>query len=1013
MKGHTLRAGASGCAIMAGLMAGFGWAAAAAAQTPQPQPAPASPGPAATPDQSQSVAEVVVTGSLIRGAATDSALPVQVIGGDELTRQGTPNTVDLIKNLSISNGVLGDTNQFDARAQGSEGSGSVNLRGLGPQRTLVLINGRRMSINPFGLGGAGVVDTNIIPVAAIGRVEILKDGAAATYGSDAIAGVVNFITRDRFDGLEVSGDYRYTPGSDGDYSFSALFGHKFDHGDVLLSASYQHRSELPVLERSFARKAYLDNPATYSAAGNPGSFLSFTAPSAAGAQLSRDAGCTPLGGTAGFSGTTPVCYEKYTDFDNLIETEEHYQIYGQVNFDLSENHHFHGEALYAKSEVPHWHTTPSYAILAAPTAEAYAGAPALLGGALPPTALYTGRFYVPPTNPGLIDYATKNPQFANFLTYGAAVLAPAARPIFLGGNPATRSSDNPLGASLGKRYYDSYRFSGGFNGEVGFWGLHYDVAATYGQETAFRSGQDTLVDRFELALRGLGGPLCNRAANTPGQNNCLYFNPFSTAIQSNAVTGAVNPQYNSAVANNTDLIRWFFQQQSTKQRDNLLVLDAVVSGEVGGFQLPGGPIKYGVGLQYREEHLVTEYNDLGNASVNPCVNSPDFGVVNCTGAARNGPFVFLGEGTPADLESDVKAVFGELQFPLLHNVDVQFAARYEDYGGLVGDTFNPKVSAKWQALPWLGFRFSAGSTFRGPPVAQLAPGSITSLQSIGGTFRAVDVIGNPALRPEQADTYNVGLLLKFAGFNGSLDFFDFEFDNPIVADPVAGIVNTVFPAGRPDRCNDPAVAALVSRFSFAGACSLANINRLQTFNVNGASVSNSGLDLNLNYRHPLFDGMAILGAQATYVLDYRVGPTTVAGVRVDNGFNAVGKLNYQTTVVPIPRYKGSVFAEYSIGRHDARLTFNLIDGYTDQRTDPFVATAATNNQVLGQGKRIGSFFTVDFNYRLQLPFDTTATLSVDNLADEDPPFARLDLSYDPFTANPYGRTVRFSLRKKF
>ena len=1013
MMRRSLRASASGCALLAGLATVLSWPSAAAAQTAQPQPAAAQPSPAATPDQAAET-QVVITGSLIRGTRTDTALPVQVIGTDELQRQGTPNTVDLIKNLSISNGVLGDTNQFDARAQGSEGSGSVNLRGLGPQRTLVLINGRRMSINPFGLGGAGVVDTNIIPVAAIGRVEVLKDGAAATYGSDAIAGVVNFITREHFDGLEVSGDYRYVPGSDGDYSFSGLYGHKFEHGDVLFSASYQHRSQLSVLDRDFAKKAYLDNPATYSAAGNPGSFLSFTSPSAAGLQLSRDAGCAPLGGTPGFSGATPVCYEKYTDFDNVIETEEHYQFYGQVNFDLSENHHFHAEGLYAKSEVPTWHTTPSYAILAAPTAEAYAGAPGLLGGAVPVTALYSGRFYVPPTNPGLIDYVSKNPQFSNFLSLGTAVLAPAARALFLGGNPTFKSADNPLGAALGKRYYDAYRFSAGFNGDVGFWGMHYDVAATYGQETAFRSSYDTLVNRYELALRGLGGPLCNRALNTPGQNNCLYFNPFSTAIQSNVVTGAVNPQYNSAVANNVNLIRWFMQEQTTKQRDNLLVLDAVVSGEVGKFQLPGGAISYGAGVQYRQEHFITQYNDLSNASVNPCVNTPDFGVTNCTGAARNGPFVFLGEGTPADLESDVKAVFGELKFPLLHNLDIDFAARYEDYGGLVGDTFNPKVSGKWQVLPWLGLRASAGSTFRGPPVAQLAPGSVTTLQSIGGTFRAVDIVGNPGLKPEQADTYNVGLLFNFPGFNGSIDFFDFEFDNPITADPVAGVVNTVFPAGVANRCADPSVAALVARFSFAGGvCSLANINRLQTFNTNGAAISNSGVDVSANYRHALFGGTGIVGGQATYVLDYRVGPTEVSGVRVDNGFNAVGKLNYQTTVVPIPRYKGSAFAEYTIGRHDARLTFNLIDGYTDQRTDPYVATAATNNQALLQGKRIGSFFTVDFNYRLQLPYDTTATLSVDNIGDTDPPFARLDLSYDPFTANPYGRTVRFSLRKKF
>jgi iron complex outermembrane receptor protein len=107
-------------------------------------------------DVSTQVEEVVVTGSFIRGTPEDAALPVEVIGAEELQKRGSPSTVELLKALSVSNGVLGDTNQFDSRAQGSEGSGSVNLRGLGSQRTLVLLNGRRLAINPFGAAGAGL-----------------------------------------------------------------------------------------------------------------------------------------------------------------------------------------------------------------------------------------------------------------------------------------------------------------------------------------------------------------------------------------------------------------------------------------------------------------------------------------------------------------------------------------------------------------------------------------------------------------------------------------------------------------------------------------------------------------------------------------------------------------------------------------------------------------------------------------------------------------------------------------
>jgi iron complex outermembrane receptor protein len=143
-----------------------------AAQTAAAQPA--------QPPTPASVSEVVVTGSFIRGTPEDAALPVDVIGADELQKQGSPSPVELIKSLTVSNGVLGDTNQFDARAQGAEGSATINLRGLGPARTLVLWNGHRL-VNAPTLNGNSP-DINVLPFAAIGRIEVLKDGAAATYG---------------------------------------------------------------------------------------------------------------------------------------------------------------------------------------------------------------------------------------------------------------------------------------------------------------------------------------------------------------------------------------------------------------------------------------------------------------------------------------------------------------------------------------------------------------------------------------------------------------------------------------------------------------------------------------------------------------------------------------------------------------------------------------------------------------------------------------------------------------
>lgn len=122
--------------------------------------------------------EIVVTGSYIRGTPETAALPVDVITAEDLENQGSPTVTELVRNLGVSAGIDGNTNQFTSN--GLEGLGNVNLRGLGPSRTLVLFNGHRMVSAPYGIGESAqaFVDTNLIPAHAIGRVEVLKDGAA-------------------------------------------------------------------------------------------------------------------------------------------------------------------------------------------------------------------------------------------------------------------------------------------------------------------------------------------------------------------------------------------------------------------------------------------------------------------------------------------------------------------------------------------------------------------------------------------------------------------------------------------------------------------------------------------------------------------------------------------------------------------------------------------------------------------------------------------------------------------
>ncbi|HYM35340.1 MAG TPA: TonB-dependent receptor plug domain-containing protein, partial [Steroidobacteraceae bacterium] len=229
---------------------------------------------------------VVVTGSLIRGTATDAALPVDVVTNQDLEDRGAPTIVQLVKTITASTAAFGESNRY----VGGAGTAAINLRGFGQARSLVLMNNHRLVDNALSPGQ----NLNFVPTAAVGRIEILKEGAAATYGSDAIGGVVNFITRRDLNGLELNALYSHITGSDGDGEADIAWGSKTSTGNVLVTFGYRHRSRLDIRERSWAVGKYFDpGYGGWTGAGNPGFYVANTP---AGTTLFRDNGCTELGG---------------------------------------------------------------------------------------------------------------------------------------------------------------------------------------------------------------------------------------------------------------------------------------------------------------------------------------------------------------------------------------------------------------------------------------------------------------------------------------------------------------------------------------------------------------------------------------------------------------------------------------------------------------------------------------------------------------------------------------------
>jgi iron complex outermembrane receptor protein len=940
--------------------------------------------PANAQDDTVSVDEVIVTGSFIAGTPEDAALPVNVIGQDEMQKQGSPSTVDLLKSIPAVSGVLGEANQY-AAAQ-STGSGNVNLRGLGAHRTLVLMNGRRMAISP----GAIYVDTNMIPTAAIGRVEVLKDGAAATYGSDAVGGVVNFITRKNFSGLEVAGNYSMIDGTDGEYGVNVAYGWQGDRGNILLAGGYRKRTELPVKERDFALRSFTDNPqGGWSGFGNPGLYLTSGNGGASYTSPLMDPGCAAISGPATSSG----CQFQFIGFNNLIEDEDHYQLYGEINFDLTEKTKFHAEVLYAAHDVQSEHSSPSYPPNNYPTS-------ALT------TKVQGNGFYIPGANPGLQALiASGQLTGATAATAGANGLFTtiAWRPIGVGGNALFGGT-----AKHDKRFFETYRVSAGLKGEFDIaGGIGWDAAVTYMDSNAEIATPDILVGKLQLALRGLGGNGCT--GNTPGQNGCLWFNPFSSGVAGNVIDGRTNPNYVASTANSREVLDYIFGEYGYKLRSRIFTADLVFNGQVDAVDFGAGALAWAAGAQYRWSGVERENNDQTNIAVSPCADSSVNPGATCL--AKNGPFSFFGALADYDLDYSVGAAFVELQMPFTESLTGTLAVRYEDYGGNIGATTNPKVALKWQATDWLAFRASAGSTFRAPPQTQIAATATTNLSytTAAGGYRAYDLWGNPNLEPEEANTLNLGALFEVGDFRASLDYWSFDFKGPINNESGSQIVNSIFPNGPTgaNNCGNPAFAALESRITFAGACGASAITRIKHYYVNGSDIQTSGLDFSANYKHrDVWGGDLNFGIDLTYVFKFEVDETKIEGIVTAKKTDYVGTMDY-LGYGSQPQWKGSAFAEWTNGDHNVRWTVRYVDDMIDTRGNS--TTFATNQN----GRKIDAFVTHDLAYRVFLPWDTTLTASVINVLDKDPPFARLDLSYDPFTANPLGRYYKLGVTKKF
>jgi len=434
----------------------------------------------------QEIEEVVITGSYIKSSPTDGASPVEIIGRDEIDNLNATTIADITANIAVNSG---SENNSDSFTQGStQGTSNINIRGLGLSSTLVLIDGKRQTLySSTANDGSVFVNTSAIPVIALDRVEVLKEGAASVYGSDAVAGVVNYILRKDFTGLEIEVSSQEADiGGQTDDRLGAIWGFEGEAGNFVLALSQLNRSPMPgaALNPSLAQLGI-------STLGT--SFVMF-APSTV------ESG--PYAGTYGRLQTVPdpSCVENkgilipvpggqrcgffYGDRFNVVNDEDHSSVFASFTNELANGVTFNMNYTLTEIDVNDNPQSPSY--------------PAL-SYTVPSRAILPGQ--------------AGNP-------FGVPVL-------WLG---------RPLGSAFpspnAPREIENDRFAMSLSGQYNN-GFSWDFSVTQSSDSAYGRQPDTSTSKFAAAIAGNGGPSGNQSWNlaNPTSNSQELIDWISTAQQ--------------------------------------------------------------------------------------------------------------------------------------------------------------------------------------------------------------------------------------------------------------------------------------------------------------------------------------------------------------------------------------------------------------------------------------------------------------------------------------------------
>jgi outer membrane receptor protein involved in Fe transport len=904
---------------------------------------------------------VTVVGSRIAGrSAENSPSPLQIVDDETFQLTGTQDLYALTTLLTVNAG-----SQYSVDTGGNvdlAGTGQINLRNLGLGSTLVLVNGRRQTVSSGESGrGETFVDVkSIVPQIAVERIDILKDGAAALYGTEAVAGVVDFRTRSGFEGAEFQIDYGMTTRDDDweETSISGIIGDSTDRASFVVAGSYRYNSLLQANQRDFSIAA----PRGLSQFGNPGTFIPLPvgvapvtplAPGIFAAVPFADPDC-PDGNVISLGGPATACTYQFGANSSLVPEEERVNIWAEADFELLPGLELYAETSYTASDTG---------------------------------IAFTGAFPIVPTNAPILP--ADHPAVAALNLSTPVPLQFLGRTIGDNGLPPGNNSN------INNFADDTYRFVGGLKGSIpGTDTWTFDASYQYSRNERQTNFPDTSTSNLFLALDGFGGIGCD-ASNPANRGNadagCFFWNPFGNSI---------NADPSSPFFNSPEVLDFILTKDTQDREADLMTIDFTTTGEL--FQVPAGVVQVALGAQYREETRAVQRNS----------------------DAENFNLAFFKGGNSSEGARDVIAFFGEAAVPVFDgdngSLDLQLALRYEEYDN--ADTTDPKIALLYRTADGnLSLRGSWGTSFRAPSLADIATeaslptGVFDPINpSAIPIFVAQQPTPNPDLEPEESETFNIGGTWEpIEGLSFNLDYYNISYENLLTAESVvglllaeaaaaclaplvdgnctAGIDPTLLNTAQVERAIDPVTGLRTS------TPTIIRPNR-----INAASLETDGVDFSVNYSRDVGPGTLGLSLDGTYVLSYDV-QETAGGPTIDG----LGNRNVENIGRTQPELKMNAGASYLSGGHAANFVVRYIDSYTDTNPNTFVEEIDSYTSVDGQ-------YSYTFDSLFEGSAGTTFTLGVVNLFDEDPPEADADIGFDVTSgADSRGRVVYLRLKQAF